>query len=119
VTRDALGAIERHAAARPSRAGFGAAVRLPAADEVIALSSTRIDSYESCPLRFKFAHVLRAPAIPHHSQSYGKAMHAAIGYFLTGRLRGAAPSLDQVLVAFREAWRSEGYLSREHEERRF
>jgi DNA helicase-2/ATP-dependent DNA helicase PcrA len=119
VTRSALGAIERHAAARPAASGFAAAVRLPAADEVIGLSATRIESYESCPLRYKFAHVLRAPAIPHHSQSYGKAMHEAIGFFLTGRLRGAPPSLDRVLGALRAAWRSEGYLSREHEERRF
>jgi DNA helicase-2/ATP-dependent DNA helicase PcrA len=88
-------------------------------DEPLDLSFSRLETYAECPLRFKFAYRLRVPSIPHHSQSYGKSIHDAIEFLLRARMNGVDPSRAEVHAAFRQAWRSEGYLSREHEERRF
>jgi DNA helicase-2/ATP-dependent DNA helicase PcrA len=111
----ALAAFGRHAGA-PAPAP--APPRPIGPDEVIRLSWTQVDAYRECPLRYKYAYLLKAPAIPHHSQNYGKAVHAAIAELLRGKMRRVALSLAEVLEAFRKNWRSEGFLSREHEERR-
>ena len=48
---------------------------------------------------------------------YGSALHAAVEFYLR---RGAAgiTALEDVLRAFDDAWRNEGFLTREHEEQR-
>jgi ATP-dependent DNA helicase UvrD/PcrA len=93
--------------------------RSPNPDEPLDLSFSRLETYAECPLRFKFAYRLRVPSIPHHSQSYGKSIHDAIEFVLRARMNGHSPTHAEIHAAFRQAWRSEGYLSREHEERRF
>jgi DNA helicase-2/ATP-dependent DNA helicase PcrA len=115
TTAGAVAAIGRHASVQPLPPP---ALKLPSPDELLRLSATRIDTYRTCPLRYKYAHHLRMPAVPHHSQSYGSAMHSAIAHLLIGRLRGAPPSVAEVQEVLRDSWRSEGFLSREHEERR-
>ena len=35
------------------------------------LSFYAIDDYLTCPLKYKFGHVLRVPLAPHHSIIYG------------------------------------------------
>jgi DNA helicase-2/ATP-dependent DNA helicase PcrA len=50
---------------------------------------------------------------------YGIAMHNAIRVFLQHRLKGLPIEAGDVIGAFEESWSSEGFYSREHEERRF
>jgi DNA helicase II / ATP-dependent DNA helicase PcrA len=123
VTQLTPAAAAREAIARHQ--GPAAAVTAPparrAATQGIALdlSFSRLETYGECPLRYRFAYILRVPSVPHHSQSYGKSIHDAIEFLLRARMAGENPPLADVEAAFRRAWRSEGYLSREHEERRF
>jgi DNA helicase-2/ATP-dependent DNA helicase PcrA len=49
---------------------------------------------------------------------YGSALHAAVEVYLRRRAAGNATTLDDVLRTFDEAWRNEGFLTREHEEQR-
>jgi DNA helicase-2/ATP-dependent DNA helicase PcrA len=113
-------AIVRHKAADlPGAAPSVPARRPPSPELPLDLSFSRIDAYEACPLRYKFGYVLRVPSIPHHSQSYGKSIHDAIEFLLRARMQGIDPPFAEVAEGYRRAWRSEGYLSREHEERRF
>ncbi len=86
--------------------------------EPITLSFYAIDDYLTCPLKYKYAHVLRVPLAPHHSIIYGAAIHAAVAEFHKRHARGDVMSEEQLVDAFTAAWRSEGFLSREHEEAR-
>jgi DNA helicase-2/ATP-dependent DNA helicase PcrA len=88
-------------------------------DEMLTLSHEQVANYRSCPLRYKFAHVLRVPLLPHHAALYGLAIHNAIRAFYRHVLNGWPVTVEDVLVAFRQSWRSEGFLTREHEEARF
>jgi len=47
-------------------------------DEELELSNRQVDDWLTCPLRYKYAHVLRVPLLPHHSVGYGLALHNAI-----------------------------------------
>jgi DNA helicase-2/ATP-dependent DNA helicase PcrA len=93
------------------------AVRAPTA-EPLTLSYGQIDAYLTCPLKYKYSHVLRIPIAPHHALVYGAALHKAVQLFHHRHARGHVMTdseLDEVLDS---AWSNEGFVSREHEEAR-
>ena len=49
--------------------------------EPLSLSFYQIDDYLTCPLKYKYAHVLRVPLAPHHAIIYGAALHKAVQLF--------------------------------------
>jgi DNA helicase-2/ATP-dependent DNA helicase PcrA len=87
-------------------------------DELLRLSYRQIDDYETCPLKYRYLHVLRVPLLAHHAVVYGHAVHEAVRSHFERRLAGEAPDADALVAAFRAAWVREGFLSREHEEER-
>jgi len=94
------------------------AARSTSRGEPLMLSFGQVDAYLSCPLRYKYGHVLRIPTPPHHALIYGSAMHKAVQVFHHRHARGHVMSeaeLDEVLES---AWSNEGFVSREHEEAR-
>jgi len=90
----------------------------PRGDEPLMLSFYAIDDYLTCPLKYKYAHLLRVPLAPHHSMIYGSALHAAVAEFHKRHARGDVMTEDALYASFETAWTSDGFLSREHEEAR-
>ncbi len=88
-------------------------------DELISLSFYQIDDYLTCPLKYKYVHVLRVPILPHHSVIYGKALHEAVEEYLRRKIRSLPMSPDEMIRVFKDSWISEGFISREHERLRF
>jgi DNA helicase-2/ATP-dependent DNA helicase PcrA len=84
----------------------------------LRLSFAQMDDYLTCPLKYRYVHVLRVPLLAHHRVVYGSAVHKAVQRLFQARLEGGAPTEDDLVAAFRAAWVSEGFLSREHEEER-
>ncbi len=87
-------------------------------DETLVLSFSHIDDYETCPLKYRYVRVLRVPLLAHHRVVYGSAIHKAVQQMFKARIEGRRFGEDDLVAAFRAAWVSEGFLSREHEERR-
>ena len=93
----------------------------PGRDEMegpLTLSFYQVDDYLTCPLKYKYVHVLRVPIAPHHSIVYGSALHQAVQEFHRRGAKGYVMSEDELLAAFERAWSNEGFLTREHEEAR-
>lgn len=119
----ALETIQRHA---PSVEEEPDALRVIPEGEILSLSHYQVDDYLTCPLKYKYIHVLRVPIREHHSVVYGKALHEAISLYLRRKLAqargdttpGGAVTEAEVLAAFEEVWQSVGFLSREHEDLR-
>jgi DNA helicase-2/ATP-dependent DNA helicase PcrA len=86
--------------------------------EPLVLSFYQVDDYLTCPLKYRYVHVLRVPMAPHHALVYGAALHQAVQEFHRRHARGEVMSPEGLEAAFEEAWRSEGFVSREHEEAR-
>ena len=82
----ATGPLARIAAAEP-RTDAPEADRLPV-EGPLTLSHSAIDDYLSCPLRYKYAQVVRVPTTPHHSMIYGSALHKAVQEFHRSQSRG-------------------------------
>ena len=106
-----LGAFEAPAAAQPAPASGWAR-------EPLVLSFYQVDAYLACPLRYKYAHVLRVPTAPNHAIVYGSALHLAVQDFHRRHARGVVMSEPELITAFERAWSTEGFVSREHEEAR-
>jgi DNA helicase-2/ATP-dependent DNA helicase PcrA len=87
-------------------------------DEVLRLSYRQIDDYETCPLKYRYLHVLRVPLLAHHAVVYGHAVHEAVRGHFERRLAGRTADVEALVADFHAAWVSEGFLSREHEEER-
>jgi DNA helicase-2/ATP-dependent DNA helicase PcrA len=126
----ALEAIRRHA---PSVGEGADALRVIPDHEILSLSHYQVDDYLTCPLKYKYIHVLRVPIREHHSVVYGKALHEAISFYFRRKLAQAGSTAgvhqvsratqtpvteEEILSAFEGAWQSVGFLSREHEELR-
>lgn len=88
-------------------------------DGIIALSHYHIDDYITCPLKYKYVHVLRVPILHHHTVIYGAAIHEAIKEYHRRKVTDRPVTEDDLIKVFEGAWRSEGFLTREHEEKRF
>jgi DNA helicase-2/ATP-dependent DNA helicase PcrA len=82
------------------------------------LSYVQVEHYLTCPLKYRFRHVMRVPVLPHHSLVFGRVLHAAIDAYLRQKMKGKRPDERLLLEAYAESWVNEGYLSREHEELR-
>ena len=110
------------AARAPGRRSSGPSAVPPAPrrrdDEPLVLSFYAIDDYLTCPLKYKYAHILRVPLAPHHSMIYGSALHAAVAEFHRRHARGDVMTEEQLFASFEQAWTNDGFLSREHEEAR-
>lgn len=88
-------------------------------DEILPLSFYPIDDYLTCPLKYKYVHILHVPLLPDHRIIYGNALHKAVqAYFLAKKNRQKFTVKDLVEV-FKSHWSSEGFISRQHEEQRF
>ena len=107
---------ERLAAFAPS------AARLSAPEgpitEPLSLSFYQIDDYLTCPLKYRYAHVLRVPLAPHHAIVYGAALHKAVQLFHQRHAKGHVMSEAELDEVFDSAWSNEGFVSRDHEEAR-
>jgi DNA helicase-2/ATP-dependent DNA helicase PcrA len=86
-------------------------------DQPLTLSHAQIDDYLTCPLKYFYAHLAHVPLAGDPSFMYGNAIHHAIKVWHQHRMRGLPIEVGDVISAFEGAWSSEGFLTREHEER--
>ncbi|MBI2217593.1 MAG: ATP-dependent helicase, partial [Candidatus Rokubacteria bacterium] len=100
-------------------------------DDELTISHKQIDDYETCPLKYRYVHVLRVPIRRHHTVAYGSIVHKTVEHYLRRRAAGNYTPLEDLLAAYERAWRgedilhdrpdgerAEGFLTREHEEAR-
>jgi len=113
LSTSALEAIRRNAP-RPQRI----AEHLPPwpQGKLLPLSFYQMDDYLTCPLKYKYIHILRVPLLPHHTVIYGQALHEAVREYYRRKIKGRPVSLADLIGIFEGAWRSEGFLSPQHEE---
>lgn len=83
------------------------------------LSYSQIDTFKTCPLKYKYRYVLKVPAEPHHALSFGQSLHDTLRHFHQLELQGSQPTLADLLKLYRRHFRPEGYDSPAHKQARF
>ncbi|MFO7866725.1 MAG: ATP-dependent DNA helicase [Candidatus Aminicenantes bacterium] len=104
--------IERYAPKPPS----SRVSRKVAEPEIIPMSYYRVADYLTCPLKFRFRHVVQVPVPPHYNLVYGRVLHDTIHFYLLRKKSGVPVAWEDILREYRRRWVNEGFLSREHEE---
>jgi DNA helicase-2/ATP-dependent DNA helicase PcrA len=89
----------------------------PALDPAVPLelSHRQVDDYQTCPLKYRYIHVLRVPIRRHHAVVYGEALHKVVEHYLRRRAAGLYTPLAELLETFEHEWRNEGFLTWAHE----
>jgi DNA helicase-2/ATP-dependent DNA helicase PcrA len=77
----------------------------------LALSASDIETYRGCPLRYKFARVLRIPTEQTLHQRFGIAVHQVLERYHSER----GETLAQLLDLLDESWRRGGFDDGERE----
>jgi DNA helicase-2/ATP-dependent DNA helicase PcrA len=85
---------------------------LPMRGAGLVLSATDIDTYRTCPLRYKFARVFRIPQEPSIHQRFGILVHQVLERFHAGKGGGSELELLGLLDA---GWRRGGFGDSEEE----
>ena len=109
---------EAPALLRIARAGRSPSPPEPevAPDAPLTLSYQQVDDFLTCPLKYRYIHILRVPIRLHPTVIYGHAVHRAIQAYHMAKLQGRTLPLEEILAVFRGAWRPEGFLSAAQEE---
>jgi DNA helicase II / ATP-dependent DNA helicase PcrA len=88
---------------------------LPRRGDGLLLSATDIETYRTCPLKYKFARVFRIPSEPTMNQRFGILVHQVLERYHGGAAEPGLPGLMGLLEA---GWRRGGFGDSE-EERQF
>ncbi len=94
-----------------SRAGASLGPFLPRKGVGLALSASDIETYRSCPLRYKFARVLRIPTEQTLHQRFGIAVHQVLERYHSD----GAQTLGEMLDLLDAGWRRAGFGPSERE----
>jgi len=100
------------AAARAARSEPSLVAFLPRRGHGLALSASDIETYRACPLRYKFARVLRVPQEPTLNQRFGILVHQVLERYH----QGEGESLPDMLGLLDAGWRQHGFSSSEEEQ---
>jgi DNA helicase-2/ATP-dependent DNA helicase PcrA len=79
--------------------------------EGLVLSASDIETYRSCPLRYKFARVLRIPSEPTLNQRFGIVVHQVLERYHSSR----GQTLAQLLELLEAGWRRGGFADSDQE----
>jgi DNA helicase-2/ATP-dependent DNA helicase PcrA len=85
----------------------------------LTLSFTQVDDYLACPRKYQLRHVVRVPTAPHHALVFGNALHQAVAVVNLAAMRGTSIADAPARATLEAHWKSEGFLSAEHESARF
>jgi len=87
--------------------------------EISSVSYSQIETFDTCPLKYKYRYILRVPAEPHHSLSFGQTMHTTLYEFHLLEKQSKKPTLKRLLGMYEKNFIELGYDSETHKKKRF
>ncbi len=79
-----------------------------------SLSYSKIEDYKTCPLKYKYRHVLNIPSPPSFALSFGSTIHETLRDYHSKLLFGETVSLAGLLDIYKSKWQPLGFLNAEH-----
>ncbi|MTV26905.1 PD-(D/E)XK nuclease family protein [Nitriliruptoraceae bacterium ZYF776] len=81
----------------------------------VRLSFSRVDTYQLCPRKFRYAYVDKLPGRPGPHLSFGTSIHNALEAFYDRKLP-ACPTEEELLGFLYEGWDTSGFVDLPREE---
>lgn len=80
---------------------------------------TQISAYQTCPLKYKYAYVVKIPTQPSHALTFGNSIHATLRDFHTEDIFSGNVSCERLLELYKKDFDGTGYLDPKQREQRF
>jgi RecB family exonuclease len=84
--------------------------------ELLRLSFSKVDTYQTCPLKYRFGYVEKLPGKPNPQLSWGSSIHAALECWW-GQKLPEPPLVDTLLQALYDHWDDTGFEGMDREEK--
>jgi len=81
------------------------------------LSYSQIETFNNCPLQYRYRYIQRIPVPQSAPQSFGDSIHRTLRDFYKLLKEGEKPKEEDLIEIFFKNWAKEGYASKSHEER--
>jgi DNA helicase-2/ATP-dependent DNA helicase PcrA len=78
-------------------------------------SPTALDTFNDCPLQYKFSHVLKVPTLAKTYFNLGTAVHKVIQHLTEEEREGTPPTKERALATLERFWSSDAYVTRQKE----
>lgn len=86
--------------------------------QVNQLSYSKLDTFQTCPLKYKFRYLFQIPSPSAHAANFGSSLHNTLNEFFQALKKGEKPSLDLLKTFYEQLWIGSGYESKAHEQTR-
>ncbi|MBD3328718.1 AAA family ATPase [Candidatus Peregrinibacteria bacterium] len=83
-----------------------------------SLSFSKMDTFLTCPLKYKFRYLFQIPTPQPHAANFGSSIHNTVNQFYSEIKKGHSPSLERLKQIFEENWIPQGYENKGHEKAR-
>lgn len=80
-------------------------------------SFSQLQSYETCPLQYKYNYILRVPSAQGAAASFGDTIHRTLQTFYKAYLKDRSLSKRELFTMYESVWIPLGYTSKAHEKR--
>lgn len=80
-------------------------------------SYTQLETWQRCPLQYKYQFILRVPTLPSAAASYGDTIHKTLQQFYLEFIETGSANQNRLLEIYRKQWVPLGYSSSAHEKR--
>ncbi len=86
-------------------------------NELINFSYTQLETYQRCPLQYKYQFILKIPTLPSAAVSFGETIHKTLYKFYKEFIHKKRIDKKKLLEIYRKQWIPVGYTSAAHERR--
>lgn len=84
--------------------------------DLLRLSFSRVDTYRTCPLKFRFGYVDKLPSTPSPELSWGSSLHAALEAWWAQKLP-EPPPVEVLYKALYDGWDDAGFEGMQRDEK--
>lgn len=85
---------------------------------ITSFSYSQIETYDNCPLRYKYQYVLKIPTLPSGvAASFGSTIHKALQKFYKDKKENIPVDLEKLVFYMNESWIPLGYTSKKYEDK--
>ncbi len=80
-------------------------------------SYTQLETYNRCPLQYKYQYILKIPTAPAAALSFGETIHKTLQKFYQEFIKDKSYPGKNIFAIYRQSWIPVGYASAAHESR--
>ena len=85
--------------------------------DITYLSFSQINTFNTCPLQYRYRYIQKIPVAPSATQSFGISIHKTLNDFYQRVKKGVKLKEAELMEILESSWVSLGYASKDHEQK--